>query len=113
MISSNHGAIIFFSYFELVVDLLAHIAPTPNGTVTVVHINYDIQDDRVTRQSSHVNVTQVAQRNSSKLPLFTFRIIWNNWFCRFPSIAGHVEYGPLNAAHVECGPLCLHVCQFG
>jgi len=42
-------------------------------------LNSDVQENRVTRQSSHMNVPRCNSALSSKLSLVNFPIIWNNW----------------------------------
>jgi hypothetical protein len=51
----------------------------PHSFDGVFRLNSDIQDDRLTRQSSHMNVPRCNSALSSKLPLFNFPSIWNNW----------------------------------
>jgi hypothetical protein len=42
-------------------------------------LNSEVQENRVTRQSSHMHVPRCNSALSSKLPLVNFPIIWNNW----------------------------------
>jgi len=42
-------------------------------------LNSDVQENRVTRQSSHMTVPRCNSALASKLLLVNFPIIWNNW----------------------------------
>ena len=41
-------------------------------------LNSDVQENRVTKQSSHMNIPRCNSALRSKLSLFNFPILWNN-----------------------------------
>jgi len=84
----------------------------PQSFDGLFRLNSDVQENRVRRQSSHMNVPRCNSALSSKLPLFNFLIIWNNWnsICSTSNLRSQTKKSYILAtysASVKCNnPYC-------
>ncbi len=60
----------------------------PQSFEWVYSFNYEIQADRVTRQSSLMHIKRCDSTFARRLPLYTFPVIWNQWST---SVDGHIS----------------------